>query len=283
MKPLITVIIPVYNGAMLISQCLNALHEQTFEHFVCYVINDGSTDQTYNTVKTITQYDPRFKIINKVHAGTSSARNQGLYNVHTKYLCFLDCNDIPLPNMLEKLYNMAEDVNADIAIANFAYSNNYDENSKKNESNLIYKTLTNIQAINHMLLGQEISTKMPCKLFKYSNIADVFFDERIHINEDALFLLSAFRRASIVLYSEETVNIRKNFDHPYPKGSAGKRRLSSLNASLYIMRGLNDLDVQTQLNGVYYTVNNALKVALDLYSHKTPTAAKAKKLSSNIC
>lgn len=283
MRPLITVIVPVYNGAKLISQCLNALHKQSFTRFVCYVINDGSTDQTYNTVKTIAQYDPRFIIINKVNGGASSARNHGLYKVQTKYVTFLDCNDIPLPHMLEKLYNMAENSNADIAIASFAYSNNYDEKSIIDESAINYINLSNIDAINKMLLADGVSQKMPCKLFRYSTILDVFFDEKVHINEDALFLISAFRRASIVVYTEQIVNIRKNFDYTYPKGSAGKRRLSALNASLYIMKGLDDLDNQTQLNGVYYTVNNALKVAIDLYKHKSSTSTKAKKLSSDIC
>ena len=83
-KAPITIIIAIYNVDTYLNKCLFSIKEQTFSDFVCYCVNDGSTD---NSESIINKYltDPRFKKFNKTNGGLSDARNYGLKEVNTNY------------------------------------------------------------------------------------------------------------------------------------------------------------------------------------------------------
>ena len=91
--PLISVIIPVYNAAEFLEECLNSLRLQTYQNLEFICVNDGSTDCPVEILQRFKESDSRFIIINKENGGASSARNLGLKKVKGEYISFVDPDD----------------------------------------------------------------------------------------------------------------------------------------------------------------------------------------------
>ena len=77
-KPLISVIVPVYNGEKFIEQCIDSITNQTLKDIEILIINDGSKDNTLNIIEIIAKSDSRIKILNQKNSGVSAARNNGI-------------------------------------------------------------------------------------------------------------------------------------------------------------------------------------------------------------
>lgn len=97
--PLISVVIPVYNGARTIQETIESVQKQTLSDLEIIVVDDGSQDSTLAVLRAIA--DPRLKIIPGAHAGANAARNCGLRASCGEYVSFLDADDLWTPNKLE--------------------------------------------------------------------------------------------------------------------------------------------------------------------------------------
>ena len=103
-KPLISVIIPVYNSESTLKECLNSVVNQTYNNLQIIIINDGSTDASLRIIKAYR--DKRIELINKQNGGVSSARNEGLERAAGDYIMFIDSDDYLVNNnIIEKIIN----------------------------------------------------------------------------------------------------------------------------------------------------------------------------------
>lgn len=99
--PKVTVLIPLFNGEKYIEECLNSILRQTFTDFECLIIDDGSSDQGITLAKSFT--DPRIRVVeNSQNLGGPTTRNIGFNLACGEYVAFLDCDDISVPDRLEK-------------------------------------------------------------------------------------------------------------------------------------------------------------------------------------
>lgn len=96
--PVISVIVPTYNRAMYLPDCLGAILAQTVPPGEIIVVNDGSTDGTREVLET---YRERVKVIHKVNGGKPSALNVGLAQATGEYIWIFDDDDIALPHSLK--------------------------------------------------------------------------------------------------------------------------------------------------------------------------------------
>ncbi len=107
MKPLFSIIIPLYNKEAFIENTLKNVFEQTFTDFEIIIVNDGSTD---NSLARLEKYkDDRLKLIDQKNQGAAAARNTGISNAKSNLIVFLDADDIWMPNHLEELKRLYED------------------------------------------------------------------------------------------------------------------------------------------------------------------------------
>ena len=99
--PLASAIIPVHNGEAFIDEALRSLLAQTYPNVEIIVVDDGSTDRTYALAEA---HAPRVRCIRHAsRSGSASApRNTGLRHATGEYICFLDADDILLPDRIEK-------------------------------------------------------------------------------------------------------------------------------------------------------------------------------------
>ena len=110
------IIVPAYNVEKFISQCLeSALHQQTKYSYIVTVVNDGSTDNTLEIIKSHQEkYREKLEIINQENRGHSGARNAALKVLKGRYITFLDSDDVLGEGAVEVLLAAAYREKADI-------------------------------------------------------------------------------------------------------------------------------------------------------------------------
>ena len=106
--PRVSVIIPAYNTATLISACLDSVFAQTFKDYEVIVVNDGSPD-TPELEKVLQPYMDRIVYIKQVNKRAAGARNTGIAQARGEFLAFLDSDDSWLPMHLEAQVKQFED------------------------------------------------------------------------------------------------------------------------------------------------------------------------------
>ena len=97
--PLVSVIIPTFNRAEVVSRAVNSVLNQTFKDFECIVVDDGSTDETDSVLRG---FADKIKVIKTENRGVSAARNTGAKLAAGKYIAFLDSDDEWKPKKLQK-------------------------------------------------------------------------------------------------------------------------------------------------------------------------------------
>lgn len=98
---LVSIIVPMYNTGIYIIDTINSILSQTYTNFEILVIDDCSTDNSVEIVRSIN--DNRIILLsNEKNSGAAESRNNGLRNATGKWIAFLDSDDLWLPNKLEK-------------------------------------------------------------------------------------------------------------------------------------------------------------------------------------
>ncbi len=97
----ISVIVPCYNQAQYLDECLQSVFDQTYENWECVVVNDGSPDNTEEVVKKWLEKSTRFKYIFKENGKMSSARNAGIKIATGEWILPLDADDKISPKYME--------------------------------------------------------------------------------------------------------------------------------------------------------------------------------------
>ncbi|MGN0251603.1 MAG: glycosyltransferase family 2 protein [Oliverpabstia sp.] len=121
MNEIVSVIIPVYNGKRFLKECIDTVLEQTYQNLEIILIDDGSTDDSPGICDTYALKDNRIKVIHQRNQGVAVARNTGLENATGEYIVFIDSDDFINKRMIEKLYIVLKETNADMSICNFKY------------------------------------------------------------------------------------------------------------------------------------------------------------------
>lgn len=101
MNSLISVIVPCYNQAQYLDDCLQSVLDQTYENWECIIVNDGSPDNTEEVARKWVDKDARFKYLLQENKGVSAARNFGILNAQGEWILPLDADDLISNNYLE--------------------------------------------------------------------------------------------------------------------------------------------------------------------------------------
>ena len=94
MNKLVSIIVPCYNQAHYLPEALGSVLAQTYPHWECIIVNDGSVDNTEEIAQQWMEKDGRFRYIKKENGGMSSARNAGLKAASGEYIQLLDADDL---------------------------------------------------------------------------------------------------------------------------------------------------------------------------------------------
>ncbi len=90
-RPLVSVIIPVYNGEKYLRAAIDSALAQTYKPVEVIVVNDGSTD---NSLAVLEEYGSKIRVVDQQNKGQAVARNRGIAETRGEFIAFLDCDDL---------------------------------------------------------------------------------------------------------------------------------------------------------------------------------------------
>lgn len=189
------IIVPVYNSMEYLDECLDSIKKQTFEDFICIMVNDGSTDESEQICKKYETNDKRFFLISQKNQGVSAARNKGMDFVlktagDDSFLIFVDSDDTLNVDYIENYYDAIK--KTDDSYEKYLYLCAYNQISKEN---IIQKKIESSEKIikgsmreNFDVVDSYMSfiwgKAYSLKVLKKANIR---FDENIALGEDTIF------------------------------------------------------------------------------------------------
>ncbi|MBR1544319.1 MAG: glycosyltransferase [Alphaproteobacteria bacterium] len=123
----ISVVVPIYNVELYLSQCLENIVNQTYKNLEIILVNDGSRDSSIDICRAYAKKDKRIKYIYQQNMGLSAARNTGIKNATGDYIHFIDSDDyIPL-DYYEKMISALGNTDADIVCSGFYFEKHPNE------------------------------------------------------------------------------------------------------------------------------------------------------------
>ncbi len=194
-KPLISIIIPVYNNKQYLAECIESVINQTYSNLEIIVVDDGSTDGSSEILDTYGKQDKRIKVIHQENGGVSAARNTGLDIAKGDYIGFVDSDDYCVSTMYEQLLGVATKESADVVICTFV-----GDKKDVDNSSIIFNGKDAVVEMNRGLL---FMGHLPNKLLKKELISDFRLNEHITILEDLLFLNYVLLGAKKVVFTNE--------------------------------------------------------------------------------
>ncbi len=202
MSNLISVVVPVYNVAPYLEECVKSVLCQTYTNFELLLIDDGSTDGSGHLCDVYKEQDSRIQVIHQANGGLSQARNVGLRKAGGKYVYFLDSDDMIVPFALEALYTKCEIHQCECAFFDADlfgdYFNNPDYYHRKN---LYSEVHAGPEVLEQLILNREYRSCVPMLFFRRDFLIQqhLQFKEGIYY-EDELFTFQMFLLCSNAIY-----------------------------------------------------------------------------------
>lgn len=194
---MISIVIPVYNVAEYLIECVQSVLNQTYTNFEILLIDDGSTDSSKELCDELTYKDPRIKAFHKKNGGLSSARNYGIDKATGEYIIFLDSDDYWIENNILSLFiKKLQTENLDVVRAEYVYvdekSNRlFTPNQWEGHLNLKEQVLSSYEMMKYVINGKFFSWLF---MFRKNAIENLRFDEHRRFQEDIDFAIKTFSK-----------------------------------------------------------------------------------------
>lgn len=193
---LVSVIIPAYNVENYIERCLQSILVQTYRYIEIIIIDDGSSDSTYEKCLMIADTDERIQLYKQNNQGVSAARNQGMEIAKGDYLCFIDADDFVSPLYVETMLNNLVNANADLSIVMCTRGDKIISNTDSYEIEIWDNRETLINLMRRDIYANGVSIK----LFTREIIKGIYFERDIKIGEDKLFVYKVIDKCEKIVF-----------------------------------------------------------------------------------
>lgn len=204
MKPLLSVIVPVYNIESLVERSINSILAQTYTQIEIIAVDDGSTDKSLNILKKIQFRDNRLIVVHKENGGVTSARLKGLELSQGDWIGFVDGDDEIESDMYERLMGNALLYNADISHCGYQMVFPDRVDYYYNTGNKVIQN--NKKGLSDLLKGSYIEPGLWNKIYKRKLFNELFendlIDQSIKYLEDLLMNYYLFRQANVAIYED---------------------------------------------------------------------------------
>ena len=217
-KPLISVIVPVYNVENYMRQCIDSLLNQTLSNIEIILVDDGATDTSPKICDEYARRYSRIKVIHKLNGGLGSARNAGMKEARGKYIGFVDSDDYVSVKMYETLLDVAETNKADCAYCEFTrfWNDTVDVTKPPKKTIKFYSDKEILDAYLLDRIGCSPSEKEDCSYGASVNLglfrSDViqrskveFVSEREFIAEDMIFDIDFIPYCKKIVHTNEVL------------------------------------------------------------------------------
>lgn len=205
-----SIIIPVYNTERYIERAVKSVLNQTFQNFELIVIDDGSTDTSWEVCKGLINLSEKISIFHQENAGVSSARNFGLKEAKGKYIFFLDSDDEWREDLLEQTINCFHRTECDCVRFQAVSTNNdlFNYEIPQDEETVLQQKDFLVKAMSDQ--GYLLNISTVCwgayrnSLIKKENM---YFSEKLAQGEDGIFALNYLLKCKKITYLNEQLYI----------------------------------------------------------------------------
>lgn len=257
-RPLVSIIVPVYNQEKYVERCLKSIIAQTYKNIEIIVVNDGSTDKSLAICKEIANNDNRVHIITQKNAGLSAARNTGLKNMNGEIIAFVDSDDWVAENFIEDNVLLLIKENADIVCFNLkeVYNDRIVDICQ-------FRNDMSTEAIAEGLILDKISNYVWNKIYRKSIWKDKSFP--VGMNFEDFYIM-----ASLVLASKKIIANSKSYYFYEKRNENSYTNRYNLNFKYFFFAGfkervrlLNNTENKLYLECIKLMLKNALRAYND--------------------
>ena len=245
-QPLISIIMPAYNAMATIAPAIDSVLKQTWKNWELIIINDCSTDSTYDLAKSFADKDSRIRLVsNSENCGASHTRHNGILLANSQWLAFLDSDDLWAADKLEKQMALQNEQNADLI---FTGSSFIDHQGNPKDWTLRVPTAIRYRK----LLKQNLISNSSVLVRKDRYLACEYLGEGLH--EDFVCWLRMLRDGALACGIDEPLLIYRLT--PTSK-SGNKLKAAKMNWHAYRTAGLSIPEAAYYMG--FYTINSLLK------------------------
>lgn len=187
--PRFSIVIPVYNAAGYLRECLDSVREQTIADWEAICIDDGSSDDSGKILDEYAAKDVRFKIVHQKNAGVGVARNVGLMRAGGVILTWLDADDLFARDVLARVDRIFGETDPDmvrVRLVRFTCN----EKVELTHSNPAYNVIESAGSIHDWARNTLTREGYCCTTFSKRNLLRHPFFDGVNNVEDALFMLA---------------------------------------------------------------------------------------------
>ena len=265
-EKILSIIIPMYNVEKYIETCIESLINQDFDNYEIIIIDNGSSDKSYEICKSYLSKNKNIKLISQESGEPGKARNIGLNNATGKYIGFVDSDDYIYPHMFKKMIDIAERDMADIVICDF--DKYYEDENKfvtvKNslKENVIY----NKEEILEYYFTRELEAFAWNKIYKRELFSNIRFDEGIFY-EDIYPTYRLIQKAKAIVKVDEPLYIYRQRKNNITSSYSDKKRTD---LDSVVLRVSNDYRNSENFNDRLLEAFNIsyMNLSLDLFIKK---------------
>jgi len=232
-KPLISVIIPIYNVEPYLQKCVESVLAQTYANLEIILVDDGSPDNCGKICDEYAEKDKRIVVVHKENGGLSDARNAGLGIMKGEYVAFVDSDDWVLPKYIEDMYENLKKYNADISLSGTVYVY---ENNKKDMILAIDKNeglYTQKEAVENLFYQRGIYPSACSKLYKRELFKAIRYPKG-KLNEDSAITYKLFCLCDKISYTNAS-----NYCY--------LQRIGSIENSVFLPKKMDAIDIVDEM------------------------------------
>jgi len=196
MEKTISVVMPIYNVAAYLPECLDSLLGQDYEELEILLVDDGSKDDSGAICDAYAAKDGRIKVIHQKNGGAAAAKNTALRAATGYYLSFGDSDDYLEPNVYGDMVSLLENTGSDVGV--FAFRNAFRNRFEDHIPHPVREEMTGEDYLRRFATRDWTCALLWNKLYKRELFEGVFFEEG-HRIDDEYFTYKAFLKAKKVV------------------------------------------------------------------------------------
>lgn len=207
---IVTIIIPTYNRAHLISETLDSILAQTYTHWECIVVDDGSTDDSQAVFDSYANKDNRFQFLKRPQTkpkGANACRNIGLEQAIGDYIVFFDSDDLMTPDHLEVKINGIKDSGCDYVITRTKFFNH--DNSKIDA----YYTFDRYEITPHNYVTQKLNWLTYDICLKSELAKSISFNENLQSGQEYNYYSKLVYVSVNAKFVDKVVSLRRHHEN----------------------------------------------------------------------
>ncbi|MBE5837313.1 glycosyltransferase family 2 protein [Butyrivibrio sp.] len=212
-KPLLSVIMPIYNSEKYLSQAIECVINQSYQNWELLLINDGSTDNSGSICSEYKSKDTRIRLLTQENQGSQIARNYGLKQASGELISFIDSDDLLDKDMFSIMIDNMLRFEADVSACEVGFDVN--EYGLSTESCSFSAIVGNNNVIDSVVGGNSnvprIYGYLWNKIYSKKILENVFFDKQINIGEDGLFNIKLLRNCNKVAYTSKKLYFYRQY------------------------------------------------------------------------